>query len=53
VHALAQTFSILTGGRRGRRLSASAAARLSEQSVLPYVHAHALAGKDMLAALAE
>lgn len=53
VHALAETFSILTGGRQGRRLGASAAARLIEQSVSPYVQAQALSGKDMLAALAE
>jgi len=53
VHALAETFSILTGGRHGRRLSATTATRLIEQSVLPYMQAQTLAGKDMLAALAE
>jgi predicted nucleic acid-binding protein len=53
VHALAETFSILTGGRHGRRLSASTAARLIEQSVVPYVQTQTLTGKDMMAALAE
>jgi len=53
VHALAETFSILTGGRQGRRLSAATAARLIEQSVLPYVQMQTLTSKDMLAALAE
>jgi predicted nucleic acid-binding protein len=52
-HALAETFSILTGGRQGRRLSAALAARLITQSVLPYVRAHALSGQAMAAALAE
>jgi len=53
VHALAETFSILTGGRQGRRLSAATAARLIEQSILPYVQPQTLTGKDMMAALAE
>jgi predicted nucleic acid-binding protein len=53
VHALAETFSILTGGRHGRRLSASTAARLVEQSILPYVQMQTLTGKDMMAALAQ
>jgi predicted nucleic acid-binding protein len=53
VHALAETFSILTGGRQGRRLGPAAAARLIEQSVLPYVQAVALEGSAMAAALVE
>jgi len=53
VHALAETFSILTGGRQGRRLSAATATRLIEQSVLAYVQVHTLSGQDMMAALAE
>lgn len=53
VHALAETFSILTGGRQGRRLRASVATRLIEQSVLPFVHVQALSGRDTVAALAE
>jgi len=53
VHALAETFSILTGGRQGRRLSAAAAAQLLDESVLPFVQAVALTGKEVIAALAE
>jgi predicted nucleic acid-binding protein len=53
VHALAETFSILTGGRHGRRLNASTAAALIEQSVLPYVQPLTLTGKDRMAALVE
>ena len=53
LHALAETFSILTGGRHGRRLGAAVAARLIEQSILPYVQTQTLTGKDMMAALAE
>lgn len=53
VHALAETFSILTGGRQGRRLGAATAARLIEQSILPYVQTHTLSGKDMASTLAE
>lgn len=53
VHALAEAFSILTGGRHGRRLNAATAVRLIEQSVLPYVQAQTLTGKDMMAALLE
>jgi predicted nucleic acid-binding protein len=53
VHALAETFSILTGGRHGRRLGAAIAARLIEQSVLPYVQAQTLTSRELMAALAE
>jgi predicted nucleic acid-binding protein len=53
VHALAETFSILTGGRQGRRLSAATAAQLIEQSVLPFVRVEVLTGKDLMAALGE
>ena len=52
-HALAETFSVLTGGRQGRRLGASAAVRLVEQSVLPFVQVKLLSAKDLMAALAE
>lgn len=53
VHALAETFSVLTGGRQGRRLSPAVAARLIEESVLPYVQVQSLSGKDVMAALSE
>ena len=52
VHALAETFSILTGGRQGRRLRPAAAASLIRESVLPYVQLVSLSGKDVVAALA-
>ncbi len=53
VHALAETFSILTGGRLGRRINAAAATRLLDQSVLPFVSVQSLSGKDVMAALTE
>ena len=52
VHALAETFSVLTGGRSGRRVGAAMAARLIEQSILPFVQVQTLSGKDVMAALA-
>ncbi len=52
VHALAETFSILTGGRQ-RRLTAAAAQQLVTSSVLPYVQVQSLSGRDVIAALAE
>ena len=53
VHALAETFSLVSGGRQGRRLGTAAVARLIEQSVLPFVQLHALSGREITAALAE
>ena len=53
VHALAETFSMLTGGRGGRRIAASLAVRLIDESILPYVQWQGLSGKDVMAALAE
>ena len=50
-HALAETFSILTGGQHGRRLRPSAAASLIEDSVLPFVQLVSLSGKEVMAAL--
>lgn len=51
-HALVETFSVLTGGRQGRRLRPAAAADLIRQSVLPFVQLISLTGKEVLAALA-
>ena len=51
-HALAEIFSILTGGRQGRRLRPSAAASLIQESVLPHVQLVSLSGKEVMAALA-
>ncbi len=50
-HALAETFSILTGGRHGRRLRPSAAASLIKDSVLPFVELVSLSGREVMAAL--
>jgi predicted nucleic acid-binding protein len=52
VHALAETFSILTGGRRGkRRLDAQLATRLIKESVLPFVQTVSLTGNEVMFAL--
>ena len=51
VHALAETFSILTGGRNARRVDAGVAVQLLEESVLPFVKTVSLTGKDVMAAL--
>jgi predicted nucleic acid-binding protein len=53
VHALAETFSILTGGRAGRRLRPAVAAALLEESVLPYVQIVTLSGKEIIFALGD
>lgn len=53
VHALAEIFSVLTGGRAGRRLRPAFAAALLEESVLPHVQIITLSGKETMAALAE
>ena len=53
VHALAEVFSVLTGGRASRRLRPATAVALLKNSVLPYVRTVGLAGKDAMAALAE
>lgn len=53
VHALAETFAILTGGRTGRRIGAALATRLIQESVLPFVRADALTSKDTLGLLGE
>lgn len=51
VHALAETFSILTGGRGARRLDAAIAARLIRESVLPFVEVVDLSGADTIEAI--
>ncbi|MBN8492975.1 MAG: PIN domain-containing protein [Burkholderiales bacterium] len=51
VHGLAETFSILTGGRHGRRLRPAAAAGLIKDSVLPFVQLVSLNGREVMAAL--
>jgi len=53
VHALTEVFSVLTGGRTGRRLRPAVAATLLRESVLPYVRMVALDGKEAMAALVD
>lgn len=53
VHALAETFSTLTGGRGGRRITADEAVDLLEDNVLPLVRSHALTTREVMTALAE
>ena len=52
LHALAETFSILTGGQRARRVDAELAAMLIEKSLLPFVATISLTGKEVMGALA-
>jgi predicted nucleic acid-binding protein len=52
-HALAETFSILTGSRHRRRLSPALAAELIESSVLPFVELVHLTGRETMAAIDE
>jgi predicted nucleic acid-binding protein len=52
-HALAETFSILTGSRMGRRLGPDTAADLIESAVLPFVELVHLTGRETMAALSE
>ncbi len=49
--ALAEAFSVLTGGRKGRRFSAETVATLMQESLLPYVTVQTLTGKDLMAAM--
>ena len=53
VHALAETFSTLTGGHIAPRVSASQAATLIEAGILPFVSAANLTTRDYLAAMKE
>ena len=52
-HALAETFSILSGGRHSRRLRPSLVAKLIEDSVLPYVELVHLTGNETMKAIAD
>jgi predicted nucleic acid-binding protein len=52
-HSLAETFSILSGGRHNRRLRPSLVAQLIEDSVLPFVQLVHLTGKETMTAIAE
>ena len=50
-HALAETFSALTGGRLALRLSATTAARLIEVNILPRVSLADLTAAELMRAL--
>ena len=50
-HALAESFSVLTGGRKGRRFSAQSVVALMEVGLLPYVAPQTLTGKDFIDAM--
>jgi predicted nucleic acid-binding protein len=50
-HALAETFSTLTGGRLAQRLGPAVAARLIADSVLPFVQVQTLTPKELMSAL--
>lgn len=50
-HALTETFSVLTGGRQGRRLPPALALQLMQDSLLPYVQATTLTAREHWAAL--
>ena len=50
-HALAETFSALTGGRLARRLPPKLAASLIQKSVLPYTTVQSLSPKELMLAL--
>ena len=50
-NSLAETFSILTGGRKGQRFSAQTVAVLIEESLLPFVSVQTLTGKELMQAL--
>jgi predicted nucleic acid-binding protein len=50
-HALLETFSTLTGGKLGIRVTADFAARLLEETILPRVHVIELSHAEILTAL--
>lgn len=52
-HALAETFSTLTGGRLGLRVSPALAADLIENSLLPRLQTIELSAQEYLAAIRE
>ena len=50
-HALSETFSTLTGGRLGIRISAATAADMIRQSIIPFVKTEDLSASEVLTAL--
>ena len=53
VHAFTETFSTLTGGRLGFRVSAEDAAGLLRDSILPFVEPVLLSASEIVTALEE
>jgi predicted nucleic acid-binding protein len=51
LHAIAETFSTLTGGRESFRVDPATAARLIEESILPFVVPVSLSAREMLHAV--
>lgn len=51
LHAIAETFSTLTGGREALRVDPATAAKLIEESILPFVEPVVLSVRDMLQAV--
>lgn len=51
LHALAETFSTLTGGRESFRVDPATAAKLIEESIFPFVEPVALSAREMLQAV--
>jgi predicted nucleic acid-binding protein len=50
-HGLAETFSVLTSGRRGLQMTANTASELLEQDYLPLLSVTALTPTEMLRAM--
>lgn len=53
IHALAEVFATLTGGRLGQRVPPSVAAELIDESLLPRLHFLELPAADMTATIRE
>jgi predicted nucleic acid-binding protein len=52
-HALAETFSVLSGERQTRRLRPALVAQLIGDSILPFVHLVQITGKETMTAIAD
>jgi len=52
-HGFAESFSTLTGGRKGFRMPASLAASVLEEDYVPRIHAATLTSSELLRAMRE
>lgn len=52
-HGIAESFSALTGGRKGFRMPASLAASVLEEDYVPRIHATTLTSSELLRAMRE